>query len=189
MEEYFDCQDKQPHLNEIHLDRIEKRELWEIYKNAIIAHYADDEFVDYGTFCSIWSNSFPHVKIRKHKSVSGKCLTCHEINQLTLNSTEKAIHVAAKQLHLMHRAGNYMLERIAYKQSCATAKNEPTFLKFIIDGMDQNKCKIPQLGSNQPYKDLLVQHLQGCLRYTVKGNSFLFILSDKSRTNPHLSYL
>jgi len=34
-------------------------------------------------------------------------------------------------------------------------------MSIILDGMDQNKCRIPQLGTQNQFSDPITQHLSG----------------------------
>ena len=68
-------------------------------------------YVDFKIFIDIWNNVFPYVRIRVYKSVSGKCWTCHYINELRRTTRDSKILKAAKDLHQLHRGGMFHLER------------------------------------------------------------------------------
>ena len=101
-----------------YIDLCDKKDVFAIYINEMKIHYKDltafdgvSDHVDYDTFCNIWKNVFYWVKIRVYKSVSGKCWTCFEINDVRRSCEDKAVLLAAKRLHQLHRGGLYMLER------------------------------------------------------------------------------
>jgi len=54
---------------EIHLEKQQKRVIWEEYVNDFA--YRGRKSMSYENFCRQWRISFPHVKIRKYKQVSG----------------------------------------------------------------------------------------------------------------------
>jgi hypothetical protein len=54
---------------EIHLEKQLKKSIWEEYVNDF--EYRGRKFMSYEQFCKLWRDSFPHVKIRSYKQVSG----------------------------------------------------------------------------------------------------------------------
>jgi hypothetical protein len=117
LEEYFflhgDCA---PNRLEAHLDLMDKKDIWKMYKNEMQVFYSFSDYTqkvyyDYETFLKMWTNVFPWVVIRAYKSVSGKCWTCYYINEVRKSSKDRAVLMAAKRLHQQHRGGLYMLER------------------------------------------------------------------------------
>jgi hypothetical protein len=54
----------------IHLEKQLKKGIWEEYKGDF--QYQGRAFLSYDGFCKLWRNSFPHVKIRAYKQVSGE---------------------------------------------------------------------------------------------------------------------
>jgi hypothetical protein len=54
---------------EIHLEKQLKRGIWEEYVNDF--EYRGRKSMSYKNFCMLWRKSFPHVKIRTYKQVSG----------------------------------------------------------------------------------------------------------------------
>lgn len=66
----------------------------------------------------------------------------------------------------MHRGGLFNLERLKYKQRCAeaVASNNlrfPSVMSLIIDGMDQNHCRVPYLGGQSRFSSPINQHITG----------------------------
>lgn len=107
-----------PNSLEWHLELCAKQDIWEVYKREMKILYQYDKcnenakvFVTYDMFISMWKSVFPYVKIRVYKQVTGKCWTCHRINEVRMNSENKSTLLAAKELHQLHRGGLYMLER------------------------------------------------------------------------------
>lgn len=74
---------------------------------------------------------------------------------------------------------------ISYKQRCeraaesqraaATASTctSPKILSMIIDGMDQNHCHVPYLGTQQQFSSPLKQHIVGVKEHGPDGYSGL----------------
>jgi hypothetical protein len=54
----------------IHLEKQAKKGIWEEYCGDF--EYRGRPPLSYGEFCRLWRDSFPHVKIRSYKQVSGK---------------------------------------------------------------------------------------------------------------------
>jgi hypothetical protein len=54
----------------IHLEKQLKKGIWEEYRDDFVHH--DRPYLSYNSFCQIWRDSFPHVRIRAYKQVSGK---------------------------------------------------------------------------------------------------------------------
>ena len=65
-----------------------------------------------------------------------------------------------------------MLERKQYKKRAAASVSDPSRkLSIILDGMDQNHCRVPQTGTLLQYGGKQVtQHITGCLRHTPDRN-------------------
>jgi len=60
-----------PNSADIHLEKQLKKGIWDEY-TADFKFQGRPSF-SYDAFCRIWRESFPHVKIRTYKQVSGKC--------------------------------------------------------------------------------------------------------------------
>ncbi|MFN9910556.1 MAG: hypothetical protein ACK56F_31340, partial [bacterium] len=60
--------DVMPNLNEIHLEPIFVKVVWE--------DHVDDLKGSLIQFGQMWLDLFPHVKVRQFKAVTGKCYTC-----------------------------------------------------------------------------------------------------------------
>jgi len=100
----------------------------------------------------IWREKFPDAKIRRYKQVTGKCWTCYKISLGRKKAGTRLEQAYYKKLFLCHRGGLFMLERKEYKMRAAKAAANPSrILSIIIDGMDQNHCRIPQTGTNLQY--------------------------------------
>jgi hypothetical protein len=66
-----------------------------------------------------------------------------------------------------------MLERKEYKMRAAVAAANPTrFLSIIVDGMDQNHCRIPQTGTNLQYGGKKARFLEFFTYIVPHPNSF-----------------
>ena len=87
MHKWFDTMgDKVPNRSggEIHLELVEKMEIWEEYVGTCTKVYRDDTYLSYQRFVKLWDQLFPHVKIRAYKQVSGKCDTCTRLSALRI---------------------------------------------------------------------------------------------------------
>ena len=101
-----------------------------------------------------------------HYDTTGTCDTCYEIDTLRRSSPDSETQEQLKRAHHLHRGGLFNLERLRYKARCAEAiaSNNllhPTVMSIIIDGMDQNHCRIPYLGGQNRFKDPISQHITG----------------------------
>ncbi len=54
----------------IHLEKQLKKGIWEEYKGDF--EYQRRKFLSYDGFLKLWRDSFPHVRIRAYKQVSGE---------------------------------------------------------------------------------------------------------------------
>lgn len=59
--------DEQPGKGEIHIDSVEKREVYGEYLLDFGANDMMDKSVAESTFCQVWQHCLPFVKIRKYK--------------------------------------------------------------------------------------------------------------------------
>ena len=130
--------------------------------------FEDLHIVSLWQWQKIWRDKFPHVSIRKYKQVTGKCWTCYRISSGRRKAENRLIQLYYKKLFLCHRGGCFMLERKQYKKRAAASVSDPTRkLSIILDGMDQNHCRVPQTGTQLQYGGKQVtQHITGCLRHT-----------------------
>lgn len=168
--EFFeDCADCAPNRKQQQIELVEKREIWERYKFEIIDTFAQPTFLDYNSWLNIWNTVFPNVRIRRYKQVTGKCWTCHWINEgRETNKNNRRVLRALKEAHQLHRGGLYGLERKQYKKRCAQAINgerSEVTLSLIIDGMDQQHCLIPHTGTEMSFGEPLNQHITGCMSH------------------------
>ena len=67
--DHFDIAgDPQPNGSQVHLDKIEKSDLYVLYVQEV-----QTNCLTFSAWCKFWKNDFPEVAIRKWKNVSGKC--------------------------------------------------------------------------------------------------------------------
>ena len=85
------------------------------------------------------------------------------------------MHKALQQAHMLHRGGLFMLERMHYKNRVIEAlmdnPNDPQIMSIIIDGMDNNKCRCPYMGTQNSFSNALPQHIIGVKEHG-KGVTF-----------------
>jgi hypothetical protein len=158
---YGDCS---PDSNMVRLMVLAKRTLWVEYKKDMDA--ISQEIVTEARFSELWAVLFPRYMNRTWCNIPGKCDTCYEIDQLRRTSQDAEVHKRLREAHHLHRGGMFMLERQEYKRRASramTRENQlnPTVLSMIIDGMDQNHCKVPYMGSQQVFDDPAKQSLTG----------------------------
>jgi hypothetical protein len=176
---FFDHADISPNDSLVsNLDYCDKKDIYEIYRNEMKVRHNNlsepkknskesNECVSLDTFYDIWNNIFYWVKLRVYKAVSGKCWTCFQINDIRKKCTDHETLQAAKRLHQLHRGGLFMLERKSYKrrsQKAQKSENYNKVLSIIIDGMDQNHCRIPLL-QQATFPEPITQHLTGVLMH------------------------
>ena len=151
---------------EIHLDPVEKKDIWEEYVRDIVSAHPDDpQFYEYPAFCEMWSNLFPHVLIREYKNVTGKCICCFHFTKMRWECKDPKKKQLLRELHAFHRS-TFMNERIHYYRRIEEALENPgTVMSVIMDGMAQNHCILPWNANQHEFSDPLVQHLQGVLEH------------------------
>ena len=103
---------------------------------------------------------------------TGKCDTCYEIDKMRRTATCAETQKQLKVAHHLHRGGLFNLERLKYKSRCdeaikSNARRKPSVMSLIIDGMDQNACKVPHLGGQDTFAHPLKQHFTGVKEHGV----------------------
>ena len=143
--------------DQVHIDKIEKQEIYVLYVNEVKRNC-----LTYTSWNKFWKKVFPNVHIRRWKNVSGKCDDCALINNGRLVSQSKEETKAFKRLHLLHKGGNFMLERLAYQDRRNKSKSDPSILSIIIDTMDNQHCAVPYLGTEASIGKAINQGILGC---------------------------
>lgn len=152
-----------PNGNEILLSALTRKE---IYGNYVLdfKNYKEP-IISLTVFEDLWRNLFPHILLRQWCSIPGKCDTCNEIDTIRRKSTIRSVNEAAKEAHVLHRGGHFMLERQAYQSRKLLAeKNPEQYMSIVIDGMDQSHSRFPHLPPKE-FKDPLSMHVQGVLEH------------------------
>jgi hypothetical protein len=103
--------DHAPNSDMCHVSVPTKAVLWEEYSK----HQSERglKFVNKKRLLKIWRSVFPHCGVRKYVNVLGKCDTCYSIDAIRKTSTNPQVHRALQMCHFLHRAGLFMLERMA----------------------------------------------------------------------------
>jgi len=155
---------------EIHLDScFTRNSIYNEYKSTMTVWYGDTEFLSISAFGTTWKSCFPHVKVRKFKAVSGKCMTCSHLSELRLNTRDNARRANVTLLHSYHRH-MYMGEREGYYKRQALALRDPQrYMSLIIDGMQQGHSEIPYQANQAQFPNKIKQHLQGVIEH---GDNF-----------------
>ena len=152
--------DNEPNSNEIHLDTVNKKDIYAEYVDESILY--DFDPLRETQFNKIWQNSFPYVKIRKYKACSGKCSICAELSILTGKYKIRKAMEYIKICRVIHRA-DFMADRNLYQQRKKFSEMYPNlYMSLITDGMQQTHCELPYSGNKVPSGvNKLKQHLQG----------------------------
>lgn len=169
--------DSQPNSSEIHLDPMDKKELYREYEHeSILYNYQPLEISE---FLKIWRNSFPHVKIRKYKSCTGKCRFCAELSVKTCSYKTKKAMEYIKACRVIHRT-DFMDDRLLYHKRVEQAIHQPMeVLSIITDGMQQTHTELPYSANQRPHENKVKQHLQGITTHGKRTRMF--------RTIDHIS--
>jgi hypothetical protein len=106
--------------NEIHLDgNFTKRLIYNEYCDQHVER--DDQLLSETSFCQMWKDTMPHVKIRKRKGVDSKCSICCDICLLRSKSTTREQRLELTKLFKYHRM-TFMAERYKYYDRVRRAK-------------------------------------------------------------------
>lgn len=163
--DHFDLTgDFQPNSEQVHLDHIEKTEIYDMYVNEI----GSENALCYSSWRKFWSEIFPEVNIRAWKNVTGKCKHCGYINagRRTAKSPEEI--AAFRKLHILHKSGLFMMERLSYHQRRAEAEADDTVFSGIIDIMDNNHCQCPYEANQHSFPQAIHQLICGFLQHGKK---------------------
>ena len=184
--DYFDLVgDPQPNLQQVHLDKTEKTEIYEIYVNEV----GRENALSFSSWRKFWDKVFPDYTIREWKSVSGKCEHCAAINAGRRQQGNSAAVIAAfRKLHILHKTGHFMPERLSYHTRRKEAAEDDTIFSGIIDIMDNNHCQCPYEANKNNFSCAINQGICGFLRHgcdkgltiyrTTGGLSFIFLFSS-----------
>ena len=106
--------------NEIHIDsNFTKSAVWKEY--SLVMEDSQTAYLSESAFGSMWRDTMPQVKIRKHKNVDSKCQTCGDICLLRSKATTKEEREELTKLFRWHRM-TFMAERNAYYERIRLAK-------------------------------------------------------------------
>jgi hypothetical protein len=170
--------DPQPNLQQIHLDKIEKTEMYEIYVNEV----GRSQALCFSSWRTFWDKVFPEVVIRQWKSVSGKCEHCASINA-GRRAAKSAMEIAAfRKLHILHKSGHFMLERLSYHKRRAESENDDTIFSGIIDIMDNNHCQCPYEANKNSFSNAIHQGICGFLRHGQEKGFTIYRTTGKLQT-------
>lgn len=162
--------DVEPNSSEIHLEHQSQKDIWKEYCGDMEVKGAR---ISLSTFCKLWATSFPHVKIRKYKAVSGKCAICAVLSDLNQCCTAPKMRAEIQDLRTLHRI-TYMNERKAYYERTLLADRYPSkYMSIILDGMAQTHTQLPWLSNQKEMGGYCFdQHIQGVLEHSQKFNIY-----------------
>ena len=153
--------DKAPTSDKIKMSITHKNEVYQKYINDL----KQNPKVSLNRFYELWNCLFPFSINRPWCDIPGKCPTCENIDRLRRTTTSSAVLAKLQEAHLLHRGGLFNLERKKYKDRVLEAilddPRNPQVMSIIIDGMDNNKCRCPYLGSQNQFNGPLPQHITG----------------------------
>ena len=161
MKGYFELiGDDQPALDEVHLDPIDKKDIYTEYVKETI--YIDGlKPLSKSRFENMWLDCFSHVKIREYKACTGKCSVCADLSELGRTLDTKEAMQFLKTCRFIHRA-DFMSDRLLYGDRKKQSQLYPSqYLSLITDGMQQTHCELPYSGNAVPHPNKVKQHLQG----------------------------
>lgn len=177
MDFYFDLVgDDQPNEDEIHLDPVPIKTVYEEYVSDAVDSSAGSGLglkpLSKDSFCKMWKQCFPYVKVRCYKNVDGKCKTCSRLSYLRRKYRTRQHRQLITKLFYLHRTA-YMGERCGYAQRCQLAIQSPEeYLSIATDGMQQAHCMLPYFGNLNGLGIQLPQHFQGVLVHGRVFNMF-----------------
>ena len=88
--------------HDIHLDScIVVKDLWKEYQIVFLTK--NKQPLSYVKFIKLWQSCFPHVTIRKYKTVTGKCLVCCKLSELRQKcaASKECYHLQCIQLFMI----------------------------------------------------------------------------------------
>lgn len=136
------------------MDPVDIIEIYQEYKDDMTA--IDEEIYSYAKFTSFWQCFFPHVKIRTKKTVSGKCETCSDLNDLKRKFKDNERRKKVNYLKHLHRTA-YMNEKKLYYARRLNAKMSLECMSIIFDGMAQAHCELPHEANIKTFDKQLQQ--------------------------------
>lgn len=172
---------------ELHLDScFTKANVYDEYKETMVAWHGDSEFLSIAVFNKIWKNAFSHVKLRVFKQVAGKCNICAVLSQLRKSVSEGFKRGLLTELHAYHRT-MYMGERQTYYDRQEMSRQNPHDIgSFIMDGMQQEHSKIPQQAQAHQFDPQVKMHLMGILEHGHNLTIYRSFGITKSDTNENI---
>ena len=154
--------DPQPNIQQVHLDLIEKTEIYQMYVNEIGKANA----LSFSSWRKFWAEVFPEVTIREWKNVTGKCRNCGYINGGRRTAKSPAEIAAFRKLHILHKSGLFMMERLTYHLRRAEAEIDDTVFSGIIDVMDNTHCQCPYEANQNTFPNAINQLICGFLQHS-----------------------
>jgi hypothetical protein len=167
----------QPNTDELHLDPITKKEVWEEYCQDpfVLTNEEEQLFLSYSQFVGIWNNCFPKVKIREYKNVCGKCALCEGIKEIMHATKSRSMRIIFRRYKLLHRAF-YMGEKLLYYQRRAEAAcSNGSIGSVIVDKMGLGNTALPICGHSLKFTPAFQVSVTGAICHT--NNKTTFYLS------------
>ena len=168
MKEFFDLVgDHNPNSNEIHLEKQDKKEIYDLYLAKFEGILDNEDIVSYSYFNRLWDKLFSHVRIREYKAVTGKCHFCAVLTEARGKSQKENVRARVTDMHALHRhRSTYMSERKRYYDKVKLAVNDPqNYMSIIIDGMAKNHTVLPHIANMKQFPCPLPMHLQGVIEH------------------------
>ena len=152
---------KVPNSEEIHLEYVEFKELYEEYHNDV----GEERALVYQKFCHLWYVCYPYVKVREFKQCCGKCQICLKLSESRRATRDKDTKTYLSRLFGLHRI-TFMGERNTYAHRRYLAMANPQlYLSVIADGMAQLHCLLPYFANKYTVNANYKQHIQGIINH------------------------
>jgi hypothetical protein len=115
LQEYFRLYgDESPTIDEVHIAVHYKLDIYKDYKKFMEQTCTPARpVVSANKFRELWRAIYPEFLSRPYADVVGKCRICYSIQNIRQTATDAHSQIAAKEAHIMHRGGCFMLERDA----------------------------------------------------------------------------
>jgi len=161
----------QPNADEIHLDPVTKKEVYEEYKSDAFVN-SHSAIYSYSEFAKLWNSCFPKVKIREYKNVSGKCDICEALKNMMHKTKSKAFRIITSRYRVLHRA-YYMGEKLLYYQRRAeAAASNGEIGSIIIDKMGSHSTQLPICGHSTQFSPAFGVTVTGAISHGTNETTF-----------------
>ena len=126
-------------------------------------------------FNQIWSTEFPDVVIPKKQRL-GKCHTCEGLHDQIISTNDLVECEALKQKRIAH-IKFVRKERLVYHTWRKKCRDHPDkYLCVILDGMDQNKTKVPNFNTGETPDGITVRII-GAIAHSLEKHIYAYLVT------------